>query len=257
MRERQGGRTRIASVAKAFAILDFVAKNPDGTTATATAEDLGIPVPTAYHLLNTLTDELALTKDDQRRYRLGPAIGALCNAYLSRPEQPHHLRAPLVALAAATGETAYLSGWRDSDVEVLATEEGSHAVRVAGVEPGTRGGAHARASGKVLLAFAPDELRDRYLSRHPLESYTSRTIVDEARLRSALAEIAERGYATDEEEFSEGVSCVSTPVYARGVVIAAYTISVPTHRYLAHRDAILDAALEASRAAGEPSSEHS
>ncbi len=242
--------TRIASVSKAFAILDFVAAHPDGATATETAAALGIPVPTAYHLLNTLLDELALTKDTHRRYRLGPGIGALCNAYISQSEPAEYLRAPLVALATTTGETAYLSAWRGGEIEVVATEEGSRAVRVAGVEPGTQGHAHARASGKVLLAHAPEALVDAYLARHPLKRLTANTICDETALREALRRTVDLGYATDEEELTEGVACVSTPVIARGTVIAAYTFSAPVARCNERRADVLAAALDAARSAG-------
>jgi DNA-binding IclR family transcriptional regulator len=48
--------TRIRSVRRAAALLEHIAGTPAGCTATAAAEALDIPVPTAYHLLNTLVD---------------------------------------------------------------------------------------------------------------------------------------------------------------------------------------------------------
>jgi len=66
-------------------------------------------------------------------------------------------------LAERTGETAYVSGWMHDDVIVLSTVEGSQAVRVAGLHRGSQGGAHARASGKLLLSYASPEVVENYL----------------------------------------------------------------------------------------------
>jgi DNA-binding IclR family transcriptional regulator len=54
------------------------------------------------------------------------------------------------------------------------------------------------------------------------------------------------GYALDEEEFQDGVSCVSVPVFEEGVIVAAYSMSVPTQRFHARKQALIDVALAAS-----------
>lgn len=240
-------KTTIASVTKALNVLSEVARQPNGAGAKDVAEALNMPVPTTYHLLNTLTAAAALTKGTDRRYRLGPRVGALSSAYYAQTELDEQLLAPMRALAESTGESVYVSGWRGADIEVFAVEEGSHAVRVTGLERGAHGFAHARASGKLLLALAPPEMRDAYLSRHELLPRTPNTITDPAALRAELETIATQRYAVDDEEFTVGVGCVAVPIDFGGLSLGAYTISAPIERFHLNRQALTEAALQAAK----------
>jgi DNA-binding IclR family transcriptional regulator len=66
--------------------------------------------------------------------------------------------------------------------------------------------------------------------------YTERTIVSPARLRAELADIRARGYARSYGEIEEGLNGVAAPVRdARGVVIAAVSISGPAYRVTERR----------------------
>ncbi len=62
-------------------VLTEVAKHPNGTLAGEVAAALNMPAPSANHLLNTLRISGILTKGEDRRYRLGPLVGALSSAY--------------------------------------------------------------------------------------------------------------------------------------------------------------------------------
>jgi IclR family acetate operon transcriptional repressor len=224
-------RTRVRSVSKALGILLYVSQSSDGARGSDVAAACGLPAPTAHHLLETLLAEGFLSKDELRRYHLGPKVGALSDAFLSRTQPPEFLMEPLRKLAERSGETAYLSGWLHGDIAVLATVEGSRAVRVAGLHRGSQGHAHARASGKLLLAYARPGVAEAYLSRAPLAALTSRTITDPDALLAELETIRRRGSATDLEEYQDRVCCVAAPVIDDGVVIAAYTLSVPWDRF--------------------------
>lgn len=246
---KEDRRPRIRSVSKAVQILLSVAKAPEGATAKETADGLGLPVATAYHLLDTLVTEGMLVKDSRRRYHLGPRVGVLSDAFLRHPSPPEYLVAPLRRLADETGATTYLSGWQQDDAVVLATVEGTQAVRVRGLHVGFAGDAHARGAGKVFLAYADPRVRERYLDAHALVARTPNTITDRARLEQELERIRERGWAFDLEEFRLGVSGCSAPVLVGGVAIAAYTVSVPSERFTRARDALVAAVLAAAEAA--------
>jgi DNA-binding IclR family transcriptional regulator len=219
-------------------------------TARQVAERLRMPVPTAYHLLETLVATRLLGKTAARGYELGPAAGALADAVQRRLAPPAFLLAPLHELAGATRETVYLSRWQDSDVVILATIEGVHELRVSGLHSGTRGNAHARASGKLFLAHVPAAERERYLAVHPLTARTPATITDEAALAAELERVRATGLGWDREEFAEGVCCVSAPVLERGAVIATYTLAAPTARFEAGRERFAAAVRAAAGAAG-------
>jgi IclR family acetate operon transcriptional repressor len=239
----------IRSAARVSRILMHVATQRNGAPAKEIAQALELPLPTAYHLLGTLVSEGLLTKDAERRYQLGPTLGTIANAYVRRLTPPDHLVAPLHELAAVTGETAYLASWRDDRIAVIASVEGRNAVRVSGAHLGVADDVHARASGKVLLAFAPEPLRTAYLRSHPLVPVTERTIVEPDEFQHELERTRRRGFAIDEEEFREGVACAAAPVLDNGHAVAAYAVSAPSERFRHSRDQLVEHLREAAEAA--------
>jgi DNA-binding IclR family transcriptional regulator len=246
--------TRIQSVVKAVAVLAFVAEQDEPQRAREVAAAVGLPTATAYHLLDTLVDAGLLSKDDRRQYGLGPRIGALADAYYRRTAPPPRMLTALRRLASVTGETAYLSARRRDEVVLIQTIEGRHPVRVVGLHTGYSANLHARASGKVLMAFGAPDLAERCLARRALPALTPRTITDPDALRAELLRTRERGYGLDEEEFAVGATCVAAPVVDGSVAIAALTVAVPSARFAENAESLIDAVRTAAAAAGSPAS---
>ena len=240
--------TRIQSVTRAMRLLFLIADSEQGLTATEAARALSVSVPTAHHLLGTLVAEGALARDSGRRYVMGPRIGVLSDAFTRDLAVPHYLTAPLRWIAEQTGETVYLTGWRRQLITILQSVDGVHAVRVGGLVPGVANHAHARASGKVLLAHLSPDALQAYLTSYPLVAVTDRTIVDSRRFTRELGQVREQGFATDVDEFTLGVSCISVPVMeGRTSLIAAYTVSAPSDRYSEQREMLKETLLRAAR----------
>ncbi len=242
--------TRIRSASRAVRLLMHVG-GEGATTVTEAAEALGLAVPTTHHLLATLCDEGVVSRDSTRRYVLGPAVGVLARQFEHTDSVAPWLMEPLRDLASSTGETAYLSGWRGDSIRVMASIEGVSAVRVAGTDVGTYHSPHARATGKLLLAYAHPALRTELLGDGPLPALTERTIVDRDQLEVEFGLILDQGWAEDVEEFSDGVCCVSAPVILDDTVFAAFTVSVPTHNFEHRRPDLVAAAEQAAAVAVE------
>lgn len=236
-------------MARATQLLMHIAGAPEGMTTSAAAAAVGLPVPTAHHLLATLCDEGLLARGEQRRFVLGPGVAALAAAYSQGEGVPPWLLEPLRKLVREQQETAYLSAWRGQQINVLASLESGAAVRVAGAERGSYEDPHARATGKLLLAFADPQQRAAVLGEEALIARTPQTIVDRGALEAELEAIRERGWAVDEEEFHEGVCCVSAPVIVAGVLVAAVTLSVPAHGFDRRRSALVEAVKSAAASA--------
>jgi len=158
---------------------------------------------------------------------------------------PGWMREALARLAYDSGETANICRWRNNDVEIVAVVEGRNAVRVAGHAIGLRGNAHARASGKVLLAFGPAARRQQYLAR-PLAELTPNTICSVSELEAELAKVTRQGYGLDREEFIPGVSCVSAPFRESDTISAAIAVTVPTARFRETCDELVAAVVAAA-----------
>lgn len=240
-------QTRIQSVSRAVALLAAVAESPDGETAKRLAAQTGLPLATAYHLLTTLWADGMLTKDEMRVFRLGPRVGELADAYRRLDAVPSEYRRALQAVARDTGETAYLAVWRRNGVEVLDRVEGAHAVRVVGLDVGYTDDMHARASAKLFLAFAPEDVRAVVVDRMRLRRLTPQTITKKSDLLAEFANVRRSGLAFDREEFQVGVTCVSAPIWRGETVGAALTVSSPSQRYDSSEDKIIAALTKAVR----------
>lgn len=243
-------------MARASRLLMRVAGAPAGLTTTEAATAVGLPVPTAHHLLATLCDEGLLARGERRRFVLGPAAAAIAAAYTQAEAVPDWLLQPLRELVREQRETAYLSAWRSNEIRVLASLESGAAVRVAGAETGPYRHAHARATGKLLLAFADPQQRAAVLGEGPLDARTAHTIVDREALAAELEEIRERGWAVDREEHDEGVCCVSAPAIVNDLVVAAFTVSVPVHNFDRRRADLVAAVRSAAATAVDAHAQH-
>jgi len=223
-------QTRIQSVSRAVQVLLAVAE-ADGLRANEVSERFGLSLPTTYHLLTTLAAEGLVTKDEGRYFRLGPRAAVIAESYARADAVPTQYSRALDALAMTTGETTYLSVWRNGAVKVLATAEGAHAVRVVGLSAGYSNNIHARASGKLLLAFASPEVRAAAVQRMRFTKLTPNTITNKAAFLAELEATRERGFAFDRQEFQLGVDCVSFPIFQSGHVVACITVSSPSQRF--------------------------
>jgi IclR family transcriptional regulator, acetate operon repressor len=221
----------------------LVAHNDTNGSGKDLAKAAGLPVPTAHHLLVTLTETGLLSKDENARYYLGPRTAVLCDAYQRDLSAPGYLVAPLRELAKTTGETGYLAAWRSGNIHLLAVVDGKLPVRVS-VPVGDYMDAHARATGKLLLAYASENIRNEYLKNHKLRKATPATITSRRQLEEEFEVIRERGYSIDEQEFQVGVSCVSAPFLDGETIVASYTVSVPSERFQARREELVAAVLD-------------
>jgi IclR family transcriptional regulator, acetate operon repressor len=226
----------------------LIASGETDGTAKELAKATGIAIPTTHHLLSTLVHERMLAKESTARYVLGMKVAVLADALERAVTAPVYLLEPLRQLAATTGETSYVASWRRGDIQVQASIEGHHPVRVS-LPLGPYSEAHARATGKLLLAMTSEEVRRAYLAAHPPRALTPRTITDPMGLEAEFEQIRANGYAVDEEQFQPGVSCAAAPVIDEGVAVAAYSISVPSPRFAESKLRLIDAVLSVAQAA--------
>jgi IclR family pca regulon transcriptional regulator len=83
----------------------------------------------------------------------------------------------------------------------------------------------------MMLASLPQEELDAYPARVKLKPMTGHTIVSQPKLRAALAEVRENGFAINDEELELGLRSIAVPVRgASGKVLAALNCSAPAAR---------------------------
>jgi DNA-binding IclR family transcriptional regulator len=115
---------------------------------------------------------------------------------------------------------------------------------------GSRLPAYTTSGGKIMLAHLDDRLRANLLKGSQLRAYTSNTRTLIADLEEEFAEIRERGYALNDQEFAVGIVGAAVPVMDRGGrVVAALATHGPAPRLdLERAEALVPRLQEAARA---------
>ncbi|MCB1486070.1 MAG: IclR family transcriptional regulator [Bauldia sp.] len=250
--ESEGGqkKPRVQSAERTISILLAVARSSGGLKAKELSDQLNLPRQVTYHLVHTLLATGVLRKNERNRYVLGLAAAVIADGFQRQLVPTEHLAPRVRDVVEATGETAYASGWVDGQIVALTTARGLSPVQAVEVPQGYSGQAHARATGKLLLALLEPSAREAYLAANPLVPVTPATITSRDRLDREFDTIAEQGYALDNEEFSPGLCCLAVPVEGLGGRFAL-CISVPTDRFRRNFDKNLAALKAAARIAGD------
>jgi DNA-binding IclR family transcriptional regulator len=199
---------------------------------TELAQRAGLPLATAHRLAGELVAGGALVRRKDGRYVVGRR---LWDIGLLAPVQSglREIASPFLNdIHAATLATVHLA-IRDR-TQVLYVERLSGRASVPVVSTvGSRLPMHATGVGKVLLAHAPDDVREKVLA--DLVRVTPHTITQPDRLRRQLERVRQEGYAITAEEMTLGACSIAVPVCAsRGddadLVVAALGVVVPSLR---------------------------
>lgn len=224
----------VASVAKAFSVLETFGAAKAELILTEVAQRTGIGRSAAQRFLYTLTSLGYLTQDNQgRQYRLSSKLLALTNTY-SNVDLIREKAAPILELAnAACEETINLTIMDGTEVVYVLRFPSKHVVSV-NLTVGTRLPAFCTAPGRAMLAFLRPEEVELILNNSRLAKITQSTEVNPTRLREIIREVRADGFALSDQEAFVGDISVAAPVLnERAIPIAAVNIAVPFPRWSA------------------------
>ncbi len=223
---------------------------------TELSKKLGLHKNNVFRILATLELRGYIEQNPRTEaYRLGPKVFELGLMFKYQMGLIKHARPVMQELRDRFNETVYLGVLRDVYAVYIDNVETTHTVRVVS-RVGTQIPSYATAIGKVQLAYmSQDELEELFKDRR-LKAYTPNTITDRDELFEHLRQVAEQGYALDNEEYQEDVKCVGAPIrdYTK-YVVAGLSISAPSFRMTDERikemiPAVKEAALAISRHLG-------
>ncbi|MET9557809.1 helix-turn-helix domain-containing protein [Streptomyces sp. NPDC006645] len=220
--------TLIGSVRRALRLLESAGAHPNGAPAKQLAREAGLPLPTAYHLLRTLTHEGYLRRE-KGMFFLGDAVDRLVSgagprlgrARRTMAESMEHCRDVI-------GAPVYFAVYREGEIEVVAIADSPAAPAVAEWAD-FRETAHAHAIGQCLLSQLDEDARRDHLDRHPVGPLTPFSVADRRTLLSRLGAMGRTGPVFERQEYVLGHVCAAVPIRA-GATIAALATSVPLHQ---------------------------
>lgn len=219
----------VDAVSKAIELLFLVAEE-GGHGVTELAKRSGNTKARAFRLLTTLEESgLVRRQMPMASYSLGYRaliLGGAAQAQLSLIQVANNM---LEGIGRECNESVLVRIRDDEETVCVAWWDAPHALRVHS-QLGDRRPLFAGASGKLLLAHAPQALQDKVLEG-ALPQFTPNTIVGRSALASELRKILEAGYSTSFAEKSAEMVAVAAPVRdVSGAVVASLSMTAPASR---------------------------
>lgn len=215
--------TLIGSVQRALRLLEAVGAHRDGAPAKQLAREAGLPLPTAYHLLRTLTHEGYLRRENG--VFLFGAVAERLVGDGALQNRRSRMTQSLGRWRDIIGAPVYCAVYRDGEIELVAVADAPATPAVdewaAFQETG-----HAHAIGQCLLSQLDEKAREDHLDRHPVRPLTRYSVRDRAALLERLRSLERTEPVIERQEYALGTVCAAIPI-AAGFTAAAMAISVP------------------------------
>jgi IclR family KDG regulon transcriptional repressor len=217
------------SLVKALRLIEGLARSETPRGVSDLARELGLNKSNVHRILDTLREHNYVVQHEATGlYQLNLKLFELGSRLLTRLHLKEIAQPWLSRVMEQTGESCHLMLYQDGEVIYLDKIENRLPVRAV-TEIGARAPAACVASGKVLLAYRPQEEVNRVLRN--LKRYTSRTITDAAALQREIDAARRVGYAINREGWREGVCGAAAPILiGHDSAIAAIAILGPARR---------------------------
>ncbi len=221
----------IQAVSHALDLLEQFHGDVDELGVTELSKRLKLHKNNVFRLLATLESRGYIEQNRAtENYRLGLKSLELGQTFIKQMGLLRQAKPILEKLVTECNETSYVAIFKEGYIVYLDVVETDLTVRVVS-RVGSRLPAYCTAAGKIHLAFMSDEEIEAVLPPGELKQYSANTLTDREALKRELRQIAEQGYAIDNEELDAGVRCVAVPIrdYTRRIV-GAVSISGPSMR---------------------------
>ena len=220
----------ITALQRGLRLLQLFSESPQGLTAKQVAGRSRLPVSTVHRFLANLEGTGFLNCSGDGVYHLGIACFAIGHVALSQLDIRRVSQPYLQELNRQTRETIHLTvrhGLSAVYVEKLDSPEQLRIhSRIGAAVP-----LYCTAVGKVMLAYMPEDEREKLLPQMTLQSLTPNTVSNLQELDAELYRVRKNGYACDLEEHELHIRCVAAPIWDHvGSVNASLSITAPVVR---------------------------
>jgi IclR family KDG regulon transcriptional repressor len=220
----------ITALQRGLRLLQLFTQSERGLTTMQVAKLAGLPVSTAHRFLVNLESSGFLNCSAAGVYHLGLACFAVGQAALGQLDIRRLSFPYLLDLNQHTRETIHLT-----------VRHGNTAVYVEKIDSPEQLRIHSRigaavplyctAVGKVMLAYMPDEEREKVLRNMDMKRMTSNTVGSLQELMAELRRVRKNGYACDLEEHEAHIRCIAAPIWNHtGAVQSSLSITAPVVR---------------------------
>lgn len=215
------------TIFRTMQILQYIGDRKEGTTLRDIVNHFDIPKSSAFVIVQSLHElnYIATMPFNEKSYCLGIEAFTLGIKYFNDLDVVEQCLTFLKPLADKYDKTAFISVLDGEKIVFIGKYVAPKAV-LATCALGSRKDVYATAAGKALLAFLPEQERNRILNHIEFTSLTERTINSMELLKEELEVTKNRGYSMETQEDRSISSCCGAPVFDyTGKVAVAVSLS--------------------------------
>jgi DNA-binding IclR family transcriptional regulator len=231
MNETDDDDYAVPGLARGMRILEYLAEHPEGKSQKEISDTLGFPFSSVSRTTLQLESMGYLRRDSETKlFRHTMKMLMVGQRALSEYDLVGMALPEMRKLRDLLGDTIVLGVLNDTDIIVIESAPGTHLFKFT-LDAGHRINIPASAPGKAILAFLPDDQRDKVVRKLRFTRFNERTITNRVDFLKELAEVRRLGYALDRGEEYSGIYCAGAPVLDRnGYPVASIWVTGPDVR---------------------------
>jgi DNA-binding IclR family transcriptional regulator len=228
-KKKDNGRYVVPNLERALQIIEMMAQEPKSCGITEISNELGFPKNSVFRILKTLLIHDFIIETN-RQYRLSAKFLSLGYANLGEVNLVEKAIDVMRELKNEAKETVLIGTIIELNGVVLEQVLGSYEIKFS-IDVGHRFYLHTAAPGKAMLAFLPEEERERMLNSIEYKRFNPRTIKTKKELYKTLETARQKGYAVDLAERIEGLHGVASPIMNYlNYPVASIWVTGPSYR---------------------------
>jgi IclR family transcriptional regulator, KDG regulon repressor len=226
--ESSGKQVRVdTTFIKGMNVLELMSLADRPLSVAELAQSTKLAPSNVHRILSTLFQMQYVSKNEQTsRYQLNLKIWEVGVRVMERNLLRRVSRPFLRRMNEETKEAAFLNVKVGDEMLYMDSVDAILPLRST-ARLGARAPIAFTASGKAVLAFAPDG--DMWVRRLVAENTTGREL-NENGLLAQLAEIRRNGFAFSTDNWVTGISTVAAPIFMNDIAFASIGMSIPTER---------------------------
>lgn len=201
---------RVPAIDQCFSILELLSRGKEHLSISEIAKSLNLNKSTVFNIVYTLRD-LNILNQNSNGFSFGTKLYVLGKSAEKGSELIRNLHPYLEEISRATSLSAFL-GMRSGLKAIIVDKSDSSTDLKVSSEIGTQIPLVAGAHGKAFLSMLSEENVKELLDSTELKPFTPFSCLDKATYMEMIKEVKEQGFATDKEEYIEGLRAMAIPL---------------------------------------------
>ncbi len=228
-KENKNNRYIVPAFSRGLKLIELLSMHPQGLTM-AEMDSLGLPQASLFRMLTTLAEAGYAVREKNGIYSLNGKLLRVAHQAVAHYSLPPLADPVMQCLRDKTGESVVLAVLHGNEGVVIHQVVSKQAVKVV-LDIGHHFPLHSAAPAKAILAFLPEEQREKLLGTITFTPFTKNTIVSPQDYRKELEAVRKDGVAFDRGEELDDLRCVAAPVIVpQSQTVAAVWITGPASR---------------------------